>query len=139
MLEKSNAIQFLKDFSSWYKHISKDINIVVSIPNELTKISNSENDVFLDVFDKKNQNIDAKKFLEELLEIAKKNQVNIYLEPIPRYNNIQDNISKKNKITKEYLISYYEKFGFNLLSNGFMVKYANTWFRKFNGNAPFFL
>jgi hypothetical protein len=104
--------QFIKEYLEWYKPIVKDMNVFLSIPNEYSKLPNlKENAIYLNLFEKVNQNIDAKKYMVELLAIADANNINLYLEPIPRYKNIT-NKAKKNKITREYLTKYYENFGF---------------------------
>jgi len=77
--------------------------------------------VMLDVFEKTDESVNGKEKLKELLQLADKNKIDVYLEPIPRYNKIKDE-AKKKKITREYLISYYKKFDFELLPNGFMVR-----------------
>jgi hypothetical protein len=84
-------------------------------------MSSEDNHVILDLFEKRYESVDGKEKLKELLELADKNEIDVYLEPIPRHNKIKDE-AKKEKITREYLISYYEKFGFELLPNGFMVR-----------------
>jgi hypothetical protein len=74
------------------------------------------------VFEKIDQSIDAKSYLNEIIEKADKYEVTIYLEPTPRYKYFQGNLEKKNKITREYLIDYYEKFGFQLTPNKKFMK-----------------
>jgi hypothetical protein len=97
------------------------MTIMVTVPNVFSKMSSEDNHVILDVFEKRDESVDGKEKLKELLELADKNGIDVYLEPIPRHNKIKDE-AKKEKITREYLISYYEKFGFELLPNGFMVR-----------------
>jgi hypothetical protein len=104
--------QFIKEYLEWYKPIVKDMNVFLSIPNEYSKLPNlKENAIYLNLFEKVNQKIDAKKYMVELLAIADANNINLYLEPIPRYKFINEE-AKKSKITKEYLTKYYENFGF---------------------------
>ena len=106
--------QFIVEYLEWYKPIVKDMNVFLSIPNEYSKLPNlKENAIYLELFEKINQNIDAKKYMVELLAIADANNVNLYLAPIPRYKYVT-NKAKKTKITKEYLIKYYEHFGFKM-------------------------
>jgi hypothetical protein len=106
--------QFIREYLEWYKPIVKDINVFLSIPNEYSKLPNlKENAIYLNLFEKVNQKIDAKKYMVELLSIADVNNINLYLEPIPRHKYIT-NKAKKTKITKEYLIKYYENFGFKM-------------------------
>jgi hypothetical protein len=121
-MAKGGVTEFYKEYQDWYKGgVSDKMNIIVSIPNAFSKMSSEDNHVILDVFEKRDENVDGKEKLKELLELADKNEIDVYLEPIPRHNHIKDS-SKKEKITREYLISYYEKFGFELLPNGFMVR-----------------
>ena len=104
--------KFIIEFLDWYKPIAKDMNVFVSIPNEYSRLPNlKENAIYLNLFEKVNQNIDAKIYMVQFLAIADANNINLYLEPIPRYKYIKDN-SKINKITKQYLEGYYSKFGF---------------------------
>jgi len=46
----------------------------------------------------------------------------IYLEPKPIHKHFQDNLEKKEKISKDYLVGYYEKFGFELTPNKLFMK-----------------
>jgi len=121
-MTQGGVTEFYKQYQDWYKNgVSDKMTIMVSIPNAFSKMSSEDNHVILDVFEKRDENVDGKEKLTELLEIADKNEIDVYLEPIPRHNKIKDE-AKKKKITREYLISYYEKFGFELLPNGFMVR-----------------
>jgi hypothetical protein len=112
---------------------------MISIPNSFSKMSSGDNDVILDVFEKTDESVNGKEKLKELLQLADKNGIDVYLEPIPRHNKIKDE-AKKEKITRQYLISYYKMFGFELLPNGFMVRKHNQ--MKTGGdlrNSPDFL
>jgi len=121
-MAQGGITEFYKQYQDWYKNgVSDKMTIMVSVPNEFSKMSSEDNHVILDVFEKRDESVDGKEKLKELLELADKNEIDVYLEPIPRHNHIKDS-SKKEKITREYLISYYEKFGFELLPNGFMVR-----------------
>jgi predicted ABC-type ATPase len=114
--------KFYKEYLDWYKNgVSDKMTIIISIPNSFSKMSSGYNDVILDVFEKTDESVNGKEKLKELLQLADKNKIDVYLEPIPRYNKIKDE-AKKKKITREYLISYYKKFDFELLPNGFMVR-----------------
>jgi hypothetical protein len=117
---------FFKWYLDWYKEYGiEEMIIFFSLPSELTKLSlNSNNDIILDLFEKKNEKVNAKDYLEKIIDGANKYGVTIYLEPTPRLNNIQSS-EHKNKLTREYLISYYENFGFVHEENGFMVKKPN--------------
>ena len=116
---------FYADYIHWYKPIANKINIFISIPNEYSTLitENKDSDIILNVFEKIDQSIDAKKYLKQLVSIANRNKVGVWLEPVPRYKYVSD--EKKHKITREYLIQYYKKFGFKLMPNGFMYKKPN--------------
>jgi predicted ABC-type ATPase len=117
-------IKFMKWFTTWYKTINKDINISFSLPNNLLPFK-EENVIILELFEKINQKIDAKIYLKEIVKKADEYHVTIYLEPKPRYKYIS-NINKKNKITKNYLITYYGEFGFQLTPDkNFMKRLPN--------------
>jgi hypothetical protein len=121
-MAKGGVTEFYKQYQDWYKNgVSDKMTIMVSVPNAFSKMSSEDNHVILDVFEKRDESVDGKEKLKELLALADKNGIDVYLEPIPRHNKINDE-AKKEKITREYLISYYEKFGFELLPNGFMVR-----------------
>jgi predicted ABC-type ATPase len=128
-----NSQNFFSEYQDWYKNgVSDKMTIMISIPNAFSKMSSGDNDVILDVFEKTDESVNGKEKLKELLQLADKNKIDIYLEPIPRYNKIKDE-AKKKKITREYLISYYKKFDFELLPNGFMVrKHKNIKMEKAN-------
>ena len=125
-MANGGVTKFYKEYLDWYiDGVYDKMTIMVSVPNSFSKMSHGQNDLILDVFEKKDENVDAKKKLTELLEIVDRNGLDVYLEPIPRLYNIKDK-SKRDKITREYLIKYYENFGFELLPNGFMVRKHNN-------------
>lgn len=115
--------EFFKWYLNWYKNdANKNMSIFFSLPSELTKISsNSDSDIILDVFEKNNDNVNAKKYLQNITDNADKYGVTIYLKPIPRIHKIKSDEHKK-KITKDYLIQYYNNFGFKQDKNDFMVR-----------------
>lgn len=114
--------EFMKWFVDWFKSVNKYVYISMSIPNEFSSpIKDGKGKiVLLDVIEKKGDN-DAKKYFNEILKKADEFGVSIYLQPIPRTNNLKSEDHKK-KITKDYLIKYYEKFGFENTNGGFMVR-----------------
>ena len=116
-----NSNSFMKWYIDWYKGISDKMNIVFSLPNAIQPFK-EKNAVILDLFEKKDQTINAKPYLKKIVEKANEYDVVIYLEPKPRHKYFQDNSQKKNKITREYLIDYYEKFGFQLTPNKQFMK-----------------
>lgn len=121
-MAQGGVTEFYKEYQDWYKNgVLDKMTIMVTVPNVFSKMSSEDNHVILDVFEKTDESVDGKEKLKELLELADKNEIDVYLEPIPRHNKIKDE-AKKKKITREYLISYYEKFGFELMPNGFMVR-----------------
>jgi hypothetical protein len=118
---ENGSVEFIKWYVDWYKNINRKMNILFSLPSVIAPF-NEKNVVILDVFEKIDQSIDAKSYLNEIIEKADKYEVTIYLEPTPRYKYFQGNLEKKNKITREYLIDYYEKFGFQLTPNKKFMK-----------------
>ena len=124
-MANGGVTKFYKEYLDWYiDGVYDKMTIMVSVPNALSKMSGGDNDLILDVFEKKDESVNAKEKMKELLEIVDRNGLDVYLEPIPRLYNIKDK-SKREKITREYLIKYYENFGFELLPNGFMVRKNN--------------
>lgn len=123
MIEKLGTVKFMEQYASWYKGITNDMNVFLSLPNELNsglfKLGN--NPVYIDLFEKKNQDIDAKQYMNELLEMADANGVSLYLEPIPRYKYITDD-GKKEKITRQYLMKYFSDFGFKKIDFDWMER-----------------
>lgn len=136
-----NNKKFINWFVGWYKDdVYKKMNIIVSIPffdyNYGVDNVNKDNIVVLDIFEKKDQNIDAKKYLKEICDKADDYGVIILLEPEPRFNYIQDNESKKQKITKEYLINYYSKFDFEKIKNKeFLIRLPKNKNKIFNNGG----
>ena len=126
-VENQGSLNLMKWYINWYKNISDKMNITLSLPNLLAPFI-EKNVVIMDLFEKINQDIDAKTYLQEIIRKADEYKVTIYLEPMPRYKYFLKNIEKRKKISKEYLIAYYEKFGFKLTPNAQFMK------RKFNGN-----
>jgi hypothetical protein len=126
-VENQGSLNLMKWYIDWYKNISDKMNITLSLPNLLAPFI-EKNVVIMDLFEKINQDIDAKTYLHEIIKKADEYKVTIYLEPMPRYKYFLKNIEKRKKISKEYLIAYYEKFGFKLTPNAQFMK------RKFNSN-----
>ncbi len=139
--EIENNKKLINWFVGWYKDdVYKKMNIIVSIPffdyNYGVDNVNKDNIVVLDIFEKKDQNIDAKKYLKEICDKADDYGVIILLEPEPRFNYIQDNESKKQKITKEYLINYYSKFDFEKIKNKeFLIRLPKNKNKIFNNGG----
>lgn len=97
---------FMKWYIDWYKGISDKMVITMSLPNAIAPFK-EKNVVILDVFEKKDQNIDAKPYLKKIVEKADEYGVVIYLEPKPRTDSV---------------IDYYERFGFELTPNKQFMK-----------------
>lgn len=111
-------------YTSWVKGFNgKAMNVFISKPTELHGLPIKEdNAVVLDLFEKVDQSIDAKPYLREITTKADEYGVTIYLEPTPRYKYFITDKAKREKISKEYLIGYYEKFGFISHDNGKYMK-----------------
>jgi hypothetical protein len=92
---------FYKWFANWYESKSDILNIGFSLPNKLAPFK-EDNVIILDLFEKIDQDIDAKLYLEEIVLKADEYGVTIYLEPMP--------------------IDYYTKFGFVMTSDGRFMK-----------------
>ena len=118
----SPNIEFMKWFDDWSNSVNKYVHVSISIPNEFSSPIKDDNGkiVMLDLIEKKGDS-DAKKYMNEILKKADEFGVSIYLEPIPRTHDLKSEDHKK-KITKDYLIKYYEKFGFENTDGGFMVR-----------------
>lgn len=114
--------EFMKWFVDWSKRVNKYVHVSISIPNEFSSPvkDGKGTTVLLDVIEKKGDT-DAKKYMNEILKKADEFGVSIYLQPIPRTHNLMSQDHKK-KITEDYLIKYYEKFGFENMDGGFMVR-----------------
>lgn len=114
--------KFYKWYVDWLKGVNEYVNVSISIPNEFSSpIKDGKGKiVILDVIEKKGDT-DAKKYMNEILEKADEFGVSIYLQPIPRTHNLESQ-EHKDKITKDYLIKYYQKFGFKNMDGGFMVR-----------------
>jgi GNAT superfamily N-acetyltransferase len=117
----NGSLKLMKWYIDWYKGISDKMNITLSLPNLLSPFKEN-NVVIMDLFEKIDQTIDAKKYLQEIINKADEYKVTLYLEPIPRYKYFLDDAEKIRRISKEYLISYYEKFGFELTPNRQFMK-----------------
>ena len=122
-MEQAQNRLFHKWYMDWYKvNGIEEMVIFMSLPSILTKVvEDNDNTIILDIFEKRHQSVDAKKYLQKIIDGANHYGVTICLEPIPRLYNIK-NEEYREKLTREYLISYYENFGFTLNDNGFMVK-----------------
>lgn len=118
----SLSVKFMKWYVDWSKGVDKDVHVSMSIPNEFSSPVKDDNGkvIILDVIEKKGD-VDAKKYMNEILKKADDFGVSIYLQPIPRTHNLKSEEHKK-KITKDYLIKYYGKFGFEKTDGGFMVR-----------------
>lgn len=99
---KSNS--FMKWFVQWYKPISNKVNIAFSFSNYFQPFK-EKNAVILDVFEKIDQSVDAKPYLQEIVQKADDYKVVVYLEPKPRHK-----------------VEYYENFGFELTPNKLFMK-----------------
>lgn len=125
-MAQAKNILFYKWYIDWYLIDGiEEMIIFMSLPSILTKpIEDKGDTIILDIFEKRHQNVDAKKYLQKIVDKANYYGVTICAEPIPRLYNIKSEEHKK-KLTKEYLISYYETFGFSKNEHGFMVKKPN--------------
>lgn len=116
---------FYSWFCEWYKGVCDKMNIMISLPNEISGLKSipqkEENAVILDLFEKIDQSTDAKPYLKKIIDKADEYGVTIYLLPEPRHKYIKDEAHKR-KITRKYLIDYYSRFGFELIPNNEFMK-----------------
>ena len=98
-----------------------------SVPNELhvqglLSLIKEENVIVLELFEKIDQTIDAKPYMQQICDKADELGITMYLEPNPRYKYFRENIVKKQKISKQYLTEYYANFGFVTTSDTRFMK-----------------
>jgi hypothetical protein len=74
---------FFTWFHQWYKGISDKMNIMISLPNEISAIPYQENVVILDLFEKTDQNVQAKTYLKKIIDKADEYGVTIYYDTDP--------------------------------------------------------
>lgn len=128
LLEKGGKvanITFMKWVIEYNVNNKDEILAFFSLPSKYINpslVSENNNNVILDVFEKQKDNIDAKKHFQKMLDKVDELGVTIYLEPIPRVHKLKSE-KHKQKITKDYLIKYYNNFGFTKDKNGFMVRH----------------
>lgn len=118
---ENGAQKFIKWYINWFKGISNKMNIYFSLPNPITPFK-EKNVVIMDLFEKIDQEIDSKQYLKEVINKADEYGVTIYLEPTPRHKYFLNDAEKRNKISKDYLISYYNNFSFELTPNKQFMK-----------------
>ena len=125
LMEKGGQIKnmsFMKWITEYNKNNSDEILAFFSLPSEYINPNLlSENNIILDVFEKQKDNINAKKHFQKMLDKADELGVNIYLKPIPRVHKLKSEEHKR-KITKDYLVDYYNNFGFVEGKDDFMVR-----------------
>ena len=118
-------ITFMKWVTEYNVNNKDEILAFFSLPSKYINpslLSENNNNVILDVFEKQKDDIDAKKHFQKILDKADELGVTIYLEPIPRVHKLKSR-EHKQKITKDYLTKYYNNFGFTKDKNGFMVRH----------------
>ena len=120
--EVGSSTKFMKWWLEWYKPISDKMSIYISFPIDSTEFAEN-NVVILNLFEKIDQEIDAKPYLNEIVKKADEYGTTIYLNPTPRYKQFAKDSSKGRKVTKSYLIEYYKRFGFKLTDGDFMKRY----------------
>jgi hypothetical protein len=117
---ENRAGAFYHWFKEWYKPLHSKVNILISIPNEIQPYIVGDI-LILDLFEKIDQSIDAKIYLQQIIDKAKEFKLTIYLFPSPRHKYITSE-EHKNKINMDYVIGYFEKFGFELSENKQFMK-----------------
>jgi hypothetical protein len=124
--KKNDVKKFFEWFIDWLKPKYNDISVFISVPNELQPISDDGKELgsevlILDLFEKINQKLDAKIYLNEILQKADELGLTIYAKPAPRQKHIISQ-EHKNKITIDYLTSYYKKFGFENTNSDYLKR-----------------
>ena len=122
LIAANNLSEFLEWVIGFNKSVIGKLNVFISVPTELTPFHDYKNTVFLDLFEKIDQDIDAKPYLRQILAKADEYGVSIIIEPKPRYKYFENNIEKKNKIDVKYLKEYYSKFGFKPIDEKYMIR-----------------
>ena len=83
---------FYEWYKDWYKPLYAKMNVMISIPNEISGLKpipfEEKEVVILDLFEKIDQSIDAKPYLQEIVDKAKECGLTIYLYPNPRHKYI---------------------------------------------------
>jgi len=125
MAKSENLKEFDKWFNEWFFGNDKQevINIFISAINEIDNIYDENALILYDISKRDNNEISAKPYLKDIFNKVDELGLNIYLFPLPSplLNNIKSQ-KYKDRITKEYLISYFSKYGFILLENGYMKR-----------------
>lgn len=86
--EVSDIKSFNDWFVNWYKNgVCKKMNIIISVPNKLTNLlkADEDNAMILDLFEKTDQSIDEKKYMDEMLDKADQYGVILYAKHNPSY------------------------------------------------------
>jgi len=93
---------YTKKFADYFSTHKDEILAFFSLPSKYINpslVSENNNNVILDVFEKQKDGIDAKKHFQKILDKADELGVTIYLEPIPRVHKLKSE-EHKQKITK---------------------------------------
>jgi GNAT superfamily N-acetyltransferase len=132
----NNLSEFLEWVIGFNKSVIGKLNVFISVPTELTPFHDYKNTVFLDLFEKIDQDIDAKPYLRQILAKADEYGISIIIEPKPRYKYFENNIEKKNKIDVKYLKEYYSKFGFKPIDEKYMIRKPDQRFEEGGSIQP---
>jgi len=113
--------QFMKWFIEWRNQVAPEMSIYIHLPTILTDYEEGDDIVYLTEFKKRYLSIDAKPYLQKILDKADYYGVSIYLEPVPIIEGLPK--KKKEKITVQYLTEYYKRFGFDKIDgSNYMVR-----------------
>lgn len=113
---------FYKWYIDWYKTISNEMSIIISLPNELLLyeliLLKEDNVVIIELFKPTSDFVLTNVHLKSILEKADEFGITIYIDPEPKY---------PTKITKEVFIFWYKEFGFEFTPNEqFMKRFPKT-------------
>lgn len=109
---------FKEDFENWNKLNSIKINSVIC----WVQSKGMEDGYVLAHFIKIDQKINARPYFKQLMDMADKYDVKLYLQPRPYLNYITNEVVRK-KITQDYLKKYFGSFGFVTSGSFWMVRY----------------
>jgi hypothetical protein len=111
------AKAFYEWFLGWYKPISNDVNVMISVPNEIQPYI-QDDVIILDLFKGTSDSVNTLPYLKTLLQKVDEHELTVYLDPNPRGSEQKTRVSNVFK---------YGCHGFKLTSNKeFMVRVPKT-------------
>ena len=108
----SNMASFYQWFIDWYKTNLDEVTIMISFPNELQPFK-EDNIAILELLKPKDDFVIVEPYLKSILDKADEFDITMYVDPQPRY---------ATRNTKEFFISWYKQFGFQLTDDKNLMK-----------------